>query len=612
MKTLLNRFGNTDTTLKHVDYRTAQIDNINDPSLVKENEYELFVKEFFHMKELILERKQRVDELNKKIEALENNCNNNTTNAFSSFTKKTKLDVKDPFVDIKEGFDSNTKKNVKRVKEIKEKSPVKESKDTFLKSEQAPVPTDGKSLSMAFSLEYTQDELKHIKRTWAPQNKNAKKIWKIARKNSRNRYKKIEFEIYNTIDIELQGPDSSDYEPFKTRICAMIESAIEKATIPEALLLKLSVNNILLGYTNRLEAIVEYLDYFYDADIRFIATLLQIALHMSYEGALYTDSKCLPLIKYASSFLKIPVTDDEFLEKLLYFVEYLFRILQNEMPLRSESLESCSDDDESETHSNNSYALSATNLIVADCRNFTKKLCDEKFRWKHIDLLRYSYLSDLKLLSESTKANENFVEFEAFNQGVHSCLKNFNLFYLMLNKTFLSMKLSKKNAQEQNHSHRVDKKLSVEYVMFMRMMKRLKCISLILFLRRLENDSDGLNVLVGLLSKNPFSPNPSRHFKLDKKFKESIHAVSNEKIKSSSARKFYKDLSGVPEYKLSATFENTKKNIEKSIKKIYSKSFFISHFQTKIEELTIPDTIDNLKCFVAYMESFLKDYSKNE
>lgn len=40
-------------------------------------------------------------------------------------------------------------------------------------------------------------------------------------------------------------------------------------------------------------------------------------------------------------FLKLSVTDDEFLEKLLYFVEHLFEVLKNKMPLMAYTDKDC-------------------------------------------------------------------------------------------------------------------------------------------------------------------------------------------------------------------------------------------------------------------------------
>lgn len=613
MKRQLYRYGVIDTTIEIVDFYTEQNDTINDPSFIKKDDHELVVKEFFEMRELFLETKLKVSELNTKLTALKNVSGLKNADTLTSLASSSKPGLEKSTLGINKGTKTDTLKKKEKFINTKESS-VESSKDLVSDNDQSAVLTNQERKSLSLSLEYTQDELEHIEREWSSHNQSAKKVWKLARKYSGTAFKREDFEIYDYIDIDVEGPDPSNYDAYRARICAMIETAAAKASIPNNILMNFKAQGILRNYGTRLEAIVDYLDNFYDADIRFIATLIEIALHMSCRNALYTDPKCLALIKYASSFLKLPVTDDKFLNKLIYFVEYLFKILQNKMPLRAYSEEDCSipGDEKKRTKSADasSHPLTATNLIIADCRCFDNRLLDKNKTYKHANSFRYSYLSYLKILSETKNVNQKFVEFEAFNQGIKKCLKSFNFYHLMLNKTFTLMKPPVSSAHERDHDERVDKKMSVEFAMFMRMMNRLKCAALILFIKRLQKDYDDLDVMVELLSKNPFGPNLSRHFGSYNKLNDKIQAVNRKTIEMSRAKEFYKDLSRNPRYKLSATFESTRKNMATSVKNVYPRSFFVAECEEKIEKLKVPKKIYGTKTFGVYMRKFLQYYEK--
>lgn len=611
MKKQLYRHGIIVTTIENVDDYTTQNGTINDPPFVKKDDYEFVVKEFLEMKELFLETKLKVDELNRKVKGFKHISNLKTADAFTLVANNPELGLEKPLLDTKTKPNSTKKKEKAKTKE----SSAENSDDSFSKNSQTTVLTNQERKSIALSLEYTQDELDHITRAWASHNQRAKKAWKLARKYSGRAFKRKYFEIYDYIDIEVEveAPDPSNYDAYRTGICAMIEAATAKANIPNNLLMNSKAKDTLRDYGTRLEAIVDYLDNFYDADIRLVATLIEIALHMSCRGALYTDTKCLALIKYASSFLKLSVTDDEFLEKLLYFVEHLFEVLKNRMPLRAYSDKDCLKSGiktKDKCDFSPSLSLTATNLIIAECRCFNKILLDDNNESMNINLLRYSYLSDLKELSEKTQTYKNIVEFGAFNQGIRKCLKNFDFYNLMLNKAFTSMKPLASSAHKQEHDDRVDKKFSVEFGMFMRMINRLKRIALILFLRRLQKDHDDLEVMVELLSKNPFAPKLSRRFGSPSKLNNDIQAVNKKKIELPSAKEFYNDLSREPNYKLLETFENTRNNMAKSIKNVYPRSFFVAECEKTIEKLKVPKIVYGTKNFGVYMKKFLQNYEK--
>lgn len=246
MKKQLYRHGVIVTTIENVDDYTTQNGTINDPPFVKKDDYEFVVKEFLEMKELFLETKLKVDELNRKVKGFKHISNLKTADAFTIVANNPELGLEKPLLDTKTKPNSTKKKEKAKTKE----SSAENSDDSFSKNSQTTVLTNQERKSIALSLEYTQDELDHIARAWASHNQRAKKAWKLARKYSGRAFKRKYFEIYDYIDIEVEveAPDPSNYDAYRTRICAMIEAATAKANIPNNLLMNSKAKDTLRDY----------------------------------------------------------------------------------------------------------------------------------------------------------------------------------------------------------------------------------------------------------------------------------------------------------------------------------------------------------------------------